>query len=170
MNQAMLKQQMTAAKLMQEQTIAIQAIAEKYGGVCYVRHDEIRIEIPEEHMAEVMAEIKQTNKRSGIMPTVTLATPEFITFLAGCKKVSDDNFQQNNPHSLAAPAFRSDEGKRYVKVVRNTSAYCFIDKTNGDVLKAASWKSPAKHARGNIFDEHNGLKHMGPYGPAYLRG
>jgi len=59
MNQAMLKQQMTAAKLMQEQTITIQAIVEKYGGVCYVRHDEISIEIPEEHMAEVMAEIKQ---------------------------------------------------------------------------------------------------------------
>ena len=24
-------------------------------------------------------------------------------------------------------------------------------------------------ARGNIYDEHNGLKGMGPYGPAYLR-
>jgi hypothetical protein len=37
------------------------------------------------------------------------------------------------------------------------------------VLKPAGWKTPAKHARGNIFDDRNGLKHMGMYGPAYLR-
>jgi hypothetical protein len=49
------------------------------------------------------------------------------------------------------------------------SAWAFVDKTTGDVLKAASWKKPAKHARGNIFDEWNGLKSVGPYGPAYLR-
>ena len=49
------------------------------------------------------------------------------------------------------------------------SAYCFVDRTNGDVLKAASWKAPAKHARGNIFDDSNGLKFMSAYGAAYLR-
>lgn len=27
----------------------------------------------------------------------------------------------------------------------------------GDVLKPANYKAPAKHARGNIFDSHNGL-------------
>lgn len=69
------------------------------------------------------------------------------------------------------------EGKRYVKVVRvradsisgGGSAFCFIDKNNGDVLKAASWNAPAKHARGNIFDESNGTKYVGVYGPAYLK-
>jgi hypothetical protein len=40
---------------------------------------------------------------------------------------------------------------------------------NGDVLKAASWRAPAKHARGNIFDEYDGLRNMNEYGPAYLR-
>jgi hypothetical protein len=49
------------------------------------------------------------------------------------------------------------------------SVYAFIDATNGDVLKAASYKTPAKQSRGNIFDEHNGLKAMGPHGTAYLR-
>jgi hypothetical protein len=39
--------------------------------------------------------------------------------------------------------------------------------TNGDVLKPASWKAPAKGARGNIFDEHNGLNRMTEYGPEY---
>ena len=32
------------------------------------------------------------------------------------------------------------------------SVYCFIDKETGDILKAASFKSAAKGARGNIFD------------------
>lgn len=38
----------------------------------------------------------------------------------------------------------------------------------GDVMKPASYKAPAKHARGNIFDAKNGLGSMGQYGPAYL--
>ena len=32
-----------------------------------------------------------------------------------------------------------------------------------DVIEAA------KHARGNVLDEHSGLKLIGPYGPAYLK-
>jgi hypothetical protein len=65
--------------------------------------------------------------------------------------------------------FRFEEGTRYVKVIRGTGVHCFVDKRNGDILKAASWKTPAKHARGNIFDSKNGLGWMGEYGPAYLR-
>jgi hypothetical protein len=37
----------------------------------------------------------------------------------------------------------------------------------GDLLKAATWKAPAKHARGNILD---GTARYGPYGPEYLIG
>ena len=55
-------------------------------------------------------------------------------------------------------------GKRYAKVVVNDSAFCFVDKTNGDVLKAASFNSPAKGARGNIYDASNGLGRVGPLG------
>jgi len=65
-------------------------------------------------------------------------------------------------------------GSRYAKVVvcrgeLERSAYCFVDKTNGNVLKAASWNAPAKHARGNIFNADNGLGCCGPYSVAYLR-
>ena len=41
--------------------------------------------------------------------------------------------------------------KRYTKIIRGGSVHCFVDNTNGNVLKAASWNAPAKHARGNIF-------------------
>lgn len=30
------------------------------------------------------------------------------------------------------------------------SAYCFVDLSNGDILKTASWTAPAKGPRGNI--------------------
>lgn len=47
-------------------------------------------------------------------------------------------------------------GMKFAKLVRvrgieeSGSVYAFIDLTNGDILKPASWKAPAKHARGNI--------------------
>lgn len=59
--------------------------------------------------------------------------------------------------------------KKYIRVMCNNSAWAFINKDNGDVLKPASFKTPAKHARGNIFDEYNGMKYVTAYGPAYLK-
>ena len=66
------------------------------------------------------------------------------------------------------------DGKKYIRIFQITAggqkyAWAFIDKTTGDVLKPDGWKRPAKHARGNIFDEHGGMKFVGPFGPAYLR-
>lgn len=97
------------------------------------------------------------------------------SFLAGSQKIMDDyytKFFPNNPREFLVIA----KGKKYAKIVRKQvdqpmsgSAHCFVDLTNGDVLKAASWASPAKHARGNIYDEHNGLKYISAYGPAYLK-
>jgi hypothetical protein len=60
--------------------------------------------------------------------------------------------------------FALEAGKRYIKVVQsedwpngaNTgrSVYCFIDASNGDLLKAAGWKAPAKGKRGSIFNDN----------------
>jgi hypothetical protein len=72
-----------------------------------------------------------------------------------------------------------EPGRRYARIViqdehdgvldaYSRSVYCFVDMTNGDVLKSESWKKPAKHARGNIFNE-NPVKGCGPYGAAYLK-
>lgn len=92
----------------------------------------------------------------------------FITFFKGCKAISDSNHATNYP-SFCPPEFRFDQGSKYMRVWRGTSCFCFVNIKNGDVLKPASWKSPAKHARGNIYDSSNGLALMTAYGPPYLR-
>lgn len=93
---------------------------------------------------------------------------KFNSFVVGCEKISNDYMDKQFP-TLPKPKFTVNDGKRFMKVVRDSSVHCFVDKTNGDVLKAAGWNAPAKHARGNIFDESNGLSKMGEYGPAYLK-
>jgi hypothetical protein len=96
------------------------------------------------------------------------------SWLEACQKLINDHFAKDLPN-LSVPSLSLSPGKRYIRVVRTENAgqsrsvYAFIDVTNGDVLKPASWKAPAKHARGNIFDESNGLQYMSSYGPAYLR-
>ena len=73
-------------------------------------------------------------------------------------------------------------GSRYIKLGRFeqiphltgpfkcTSVYCFVDRTNGDLLKGA-WKAPVKNGvRGNLNDADADLmKKFTVYGPAYLR-
>jgi hypothetical protein len=78
------------------------------------------------------------------------------------------SYYRDNPTRLEL-----EPGLRFIRVVHvdgsHRSAWAFIDKATGDVLLAASWKKPAKHARGNIFDAQKGLGSLGPYGPSYLR-
>lgn len=65
------------------------------------------------------------------------------------------------------------------KIISN-SVYCFICVSNfsnktlgqckvGDVHKPASYNTPTKHARGNVFDESTWNGCFGPYGVAYLK-
>jgi hypothetical protein len=72
-------------------------------------------------------------------------------------------------------------GGRYIKLahfeetpafsgnLKATSVYCFVDLTNGDILKG-SWKAPvAKGVRGNLNDKDI-LSKVTPHGTAYLTG
>ena len=107
---------------------------------------------------------------------------KFDSFLTGAQAIIDAYTQKmvETSDKPAAARFAYTKklspvkGRRYIKVVEvsesgGSSVFCFVDLKTGNVLKAASWSSPAKGARGNIFDDHNGLGRMGPYGPAYNR-
>ncbi len=68
-------------------------------------------------------------------------------------------------------------GRKYAKVVSRTatsnigsggSVFCFVNRENGDILKAASYSAPAKHARGNVLRDDR-LSAVGRYGANYLR-
>lgn len=109
-----------------------------------------------------------------MLHTVTQA--QIDEFVAGCTRICNAHLQQSYPDSveLLKEVLDVEIGSRYARVVRvgraQRSAHCFIDLTNGDVLKSASWKAPEKkNPRGNLNDAHKGLRLMGPYGTAYLR-
>lgn len=94
-------------------------------------------------------------------------------FVDYCQMLVDEANAKMSTGSYQHRATISTEpGRRYVRLVRTNesggrSVHCFVDKTNGNVLKAAGWKAPAKHARGNIFGKFEGS--MSEYGAVYLR-
>lgn len=96
----------------------------------------------------------------------------------GVQKKINDYYKKQLPNSNP-DILKIQKGKRYIKIIRTIpgskggSVFTFIDAkegpTFGDILKPASWKAPAKHARGNVFDGSWGVNSVGVYGPAYLR-
>ena len=65
-------------------------------------------------------------------------------------------------------------GRKFIIVVHNNSVWGFVAKVDGthkglpmlkgDILKAAGWRTPAKHSRGSIFDSemHKSFSWTGP--------
>lgn len=105
------------------------------------------------------------------MTTKTVTPADLTRWLAAAQAVSDAYTAKNFPN-LSNDVLSIEPGRKYAKVVRESygcrHAFCFIDLATGDILKAASWKAPAKHARGNIFAP-NPVAGIGPYGADYLR-
>ena len=83
---------------------------------------------------------------------------EYVAVVQG---VVDAHFKACYPN-LTAPRFTIDpKGRKFVRIVRSDdsgskSVHSFVERATGDVLKAAGWKAPAKHARGNIWAEDTG--------------
>lgn len=67
-------------------------------------------------------------------------------------------------------------GNKFIRIWHDNSCWGFISRVDdnlkgapirkGDLLKPATWKAPAKHARGNIID---GTAQYGEYGPSYMK-
>jgi hypothetical protein len=92
-------------------------------------------------------------------------------FIANSQEKVNVYFKTNYPR-LAVPTLIVMPGVKNVRIVRNEevsrSAWAFIDKSTGDILKAASWKVPAKHSRGNIYQPESWVT-VTSHGPAYLK-
>lgn len=95
-------------------------------------------------------------------------------YVAGVAGVAAAYWKKMDYNYADPPKFEVEPGARYVKIVRveqpnksctvkssSRGVHSFIDRRNGDILKAASWKAPAKHPRGNIYEEDYGLKSAG---------
>ena len=66
-----------------------------------------------------------------------------------------DNFKGKNNRKSDDYKFYIEEGRKYHKIIMETGAgsrsvHAFVDKKNGDLYKAASFKSPAKGVRFNL--------------------
>ncbi len=94
----------------------------------------------------------------------------FAKYFAGCVRIHREALGEKFFELCADRGkWRVDKGNKRLRVVCANSVHSFVDLASGDVLMAAGWKAPAKHARGNIYDDRNGLGNIGPYGPAYLK-
>lgn len=69
-----------------------------------------------------------------------------------------------------AKPLRFEAGPKYARLITESggqaSVYCFVRLDDGAILKAASYRAPAKGVRGNI---HEGLRGVTPLGAAYRR-
>jgi hypothetical protein len=92
-------------------------------------------------------------------------------FLTSIRELQAAYFAKHYTNLTPPVISLSPGGKKYLRVEQNngtqTSVYCFVDKSNGDILKADGWKRPAKHARGNIF-VNAGKDAITPWGVHYI--
>jgi hypothetical protein len=69
--------------------------------------------------------------------------------------------------------YRAEIGPKYVRIVRNycgsDSAFCFLEKSTGYILKSAGWKAPAKGARGTVHTPTFGVEYVDIYGARRYR-
>jgi hypothetical protein len=85
-----------------------------------------------------------------------IAMADFKIFLDGLQVA---HWNRMNFTFSAPPTMTYEEGRKYARIViegTQRSCFGFIDMTNGDILKSAGWKAPAKNfSRGNLFDKES---------------
>jgi hypothetical protein len=95
-------------------------------------------------------------------------------FVSAAQALVDNHMSSHCPNNTRK-VLSVESGRRYARIVIQSegdelsrSAYCFVDMTNGNVLKSDGWKKPAKGPRGSIFAP-NPVAGVGPYGALYAR-
>lgn len=103
-------------------------------------------------------------------------------YAAEVQRITNENFAKNFPN-LPVPTVtvEAHPNAKYARVWKVGGQKCIhtfvalvdvdtktIKAKRGDILKAETWKKPAKHPRGNVFNE-NPLEGVNEYGANYLR-
>lgn len=105
-------------------------------------------------------------------------------FINVVQRFIDEEYKKNF-NNLIPPTLVVREGMKFDKIVvanashpKGESVWGFVAKSDfifkgtmlntGDLMKAATWSAPAKHARANIF--YSLYEGYGIYGPVYLAG
>jgi hypothetical protein len=76
-------------------------------------------------------------------------------YVNAIRKAQDDHWKEMN-FSIPKDEYSVTEGKRFWKIVSKGpgqqygSVHCFVERSTGDIYKAATFNSPAKGVRGNI--------------------
>ena len=105
-----------------------------------------------------------------VNPDFQKALNEYVETVRKVYKVYfDKNFDILDPPKVSV----EPRGRRYKKVITDNGiqkmVHSFVEVKTGLIFKPASWKAPAKHARGSIY-ENNGLDALTPQGSVkYLR-
>lgn len=66
----------------------------------------------------------------------------------------------------------TEKVRKYIRVKREESAVAFVCTETGDIFKPATYKGPAKHARGNVFSDQGGreaFSGIGQFGLVFVR-
>jgi hypothetical protein len=77
-----------------------------------------------------------------------------------CAKL-EERYNERNPHGFIQ-TYTPEALRRYIRIncnrddpITSRSVHAFVDPSNGDVLKSASWSKPAKIARFNLLDDES---------------
>ena len=88
------------------------------------------------------------------------------------KTIEDNSTNHYKEHNMTfmldnPEVIKVNKGRRFDKVVKGTSVYCFVEKDTGYIFKPAGWRAPQlktkNPVRGSIF-EPDTYSQAGPYG------
>lgn len=94
-------------------------------------------------------------------------------FLKAAQDKVNERYASYAPRQSAA--LSAEDGPKYTRIVitgnhGGRSAFCFIEKSTGNVLKASGWKTPEKRSpRSNIHNSDFGASGITGYGAVCLR-
>ena len=106
---------------------------------------------------------------------------ELESYVVALTAYHKEHYAKQFPN-LVAPEFEVQAGKRFAKIIEwnighdgkryGSSVHCFVELSNGNIWKSASWSQPQKNGiRGNVRGSERPLSGFDYYGsnPKFLK-